>query len=413
MSDRNINPCETKVEQQRYNISMLPTQLLIKGTQEGKGLVKQLTKKLSKMPRKKQVQIANIFDDLATTQRKGSISKEDVKLIEDESLSHPYESLLRSFGAETADVLLEHTKVIDSCLSQKLNNQLIINFKDYLSDTFNYKDDDLHADMPADEFYLHLVLSFIAHLDAQIHHAVYSEDIAPISLGWLFMQKLNPDKWEYDGITKKYNLTNRNGSPFTCTSRSFIHFLLTDLYFYSSVKTGEACRRPKPKKMPKSIYGLRDKIDWKTNDKNGQLYSFLDIKSERDSKRNWISLEEFYWLLGMQDSAKDKSNDVLINWQESFVKYIKTEDVSDLKGLPPSAEVVIWFIYAFFQNIYEHTDKYNKANKEKSCVIYSEYYDSWKSFTVFYEQSIDEQAKNERTNWPDYLKDQATPIIDS
>lgn len=413
MPDKNINFLDSEAEKQRFIISMLPSQLLIKGIPESKGLVKQLTKRLSIIPRKRQAQIADIFDNLATTQKKGSISKEDINLEKGELIDNPYESLLRTLGAQSAKDLLEHAKVIDSCLNQKLDDQLITNFKTYLFNTFNHEDDTLNTDMPADEFYLHLVLSFIAHLDAQIHRAVYSEDIAPISLGWLFMQKLNPDKWEYDGITKKYNLTNRNGSPFTCTSRSFIHFLLTDLYFYSSVKTGEACKRPKPKKMPKSIYGLRDKIDWKTNDKNGQLYSFLDIKSERDSKRNWISLEEFYWLLGMQDSAKDKSNDVLINWQEPFIKYIKTENINELGGLPPSAEVVIWFIYAFFQNTYEHTDKYNKANKEKSCVIYSEYYDLWKSFTVFYEQSIDEQAKNERTNWPDYLKDQATPIIDS
>ena len=401
MSDRNINLCETKAEEQRYIISMLPSQLLIKGITEGKGLVKQITKGLSKIHRKRQDQVADIFDNLATTQKKGSISGEDISLEKGELIDSPYESLLRAFGAESAKNLLEHTKVIDSCLNQKLDDQLIINFKTYLSNTFNYEDDTLNTDMPADEFYLHLVLSFIAHLDARIHHVVYSEDIAPISLGWLFMQKLNPDKWQYDTKTKKYNLTNRNGSPFTCTSRSFIHLLLTIFYFQ------------KHQKMPEGLYDIRKKINWKTDDKNGQLHSFLDMKSERDSKRNWISLEEFYWLLGTQDSAKDEPNDVLINWQKSFVKYLKTDDISELGGLPPSAEGIIWFIYAFFQNIYEQTDKYNKANKEKSCVIYGDYYELWQSFTNFYEQHIDEQAKKERTEWPDYLKKQATPIAAS
>lgn len=396
MPNNNINLHETKAEEQRYIISMLPTQLTIKGILESKGLVKQLTKRLSKIPKKRQAQVASVFDDLATTQEKGSITKEDIKLVEDELLSQPYESLLRSFGAETAKDLLEHTKIIDSCLSQKLNDQLIINFKGYLSDAFNYKDDDLHAGMPADEFYLHSVLSFIAHLDAFIHHAVYSKDIAPISLGWLFMQKLHPDKWYYDLASKKYSLINKNGSPFTCTSRSFIHLLLAVFYFQ------------KHKKMPTSLYGIRDEIDWKVEDEEGRLDEFIYKKSERDSKRNWLSLEDVFWLVGMEDPAKDEPNEVLINWQQSFVKYIKTEDISDLKGLPPSAEAIIWFIYAFFQNVYEQTDKQNKMNKEQSCVIYDDYYDLWESMTAYYESKVSEGIKAERIEWPEYLKKQAT-----
>ena len=134
MPNNNINLHETKAEEQRYIISMLPTQLTIKGIPESKGLVKQLTKRLSRIPKKRQAQVASVFDDLATTQEKGGITREDIKLVEDESLSHSYESLLRSFGAETANDLLEHTKVIDSCLSQKLNDQLIINFKGYFTE---------------------------------------------------------------------------------------------------------------------------------------------------------------------------------------------------------------------------------------------------------------------------------------
>ncbi|MGP5543225.1 hypothetical protein ACTXMH_11835, partial [Psychrobacter celer] len=396
MPNENINSYETKAEEQRYITSMLPSQLLIKGIPEGKGLASQLTKKLSKIHRKRQAQLASIFDDLATTQQKGSITKEDIKLVEDESLSHPYESLLRSFGAETAHVLLEHTKVIDSCLNQELSDQLIVKFKTYLSNTFNYEDDTLNADMPASEFYLHVALSFVAHLDACIHHAAYSKAIAPISLGWLFMQKLNPDKWHYDSTSKKHSLINKNGSPFTCTSRSFIHLLLTVFYFQ------------KHKTMPTSLYGIRDKIDWKVEDEEGRLDEFIYKKSERDSKRNWLSLEDVFWLVGMENSARDEPNKVLINWQQSFVKYIKTEDISDLKGLPPSAEAIIWFIYAFFQNIYEQTAKQNKMNKEQSCVIYDDYYDLWESMTVYYESKISEGIKAERIKWPEYLENQAT-----
>lgn len=398
MLDENINLFGNEAEKQRYEYSMLPMQLLIKGIPEYKSLVKQLTKGLSKIPKKRQVQVADIFDNLATTQKKGSINKEDINLEKGKLIDNPYETVLRMFGAETAKKLLKHTKIMDTCLSEKLNTQLIIDFKNYLSDTFNYKDDALHADMPADEFYLYLVLSFIAHLDACIHYAAYSEAIAPISLGWLFMHKLNPDKWYYDLTNKKYNLIKKNGSPFTCTSRSFIHLLLTVFYFQ------------KHKKMPTSLYGIRKEIDWQVEDKEGILDEFIYKKSERDSKRNWISLEEVYWLVGMENSVKDDSNKILVNYQKSFINYIKTDNVNELAGSPPSVEGIIWFIYAFFQNIYERTHKLNRATKEQNFFIYDEYYDLWRSFTSFYEQYIDELDKNERTEWPDYLKKQATPI---
>ena len=85
MPNNNLNLHETKAEEQRYIIGMLPTQLLIKGTPEGKDLVKKLTKKLSKIPKKRQAQVASVFDDLATTQEKGSITKEDIKIVKDDN----------------------------------------------------------------------------------------------------------------------------------------------------------------------------------------------------------------------------------------------------------------------------------------------------------------------------------------
>ncbi|WP_367111939.1 hypothetical protein [uncultured Psychrobacter sp.] len=396
MTDKNINLYDTEEEQLRYNVSMLPTHLLMKGLPEGKSLMRKLIKGLSKIPKKQKVQIANIFDNLATTQEKGSVKPEDISLEDGELSEHPYESLVRMLGAETSTHLLEHVEVVDSCLKQKFNNQLIINFKTYLSDTFNYEDDALNVDMPVDEFYLYLVLSFIAHLDACIHHAAYSKVIKPISLGWLFMQKLNPDKWHYDSTSKKYNLINKNGSPFTCTSRSFIHLLLTVLYFQEHGI------------MPTSLYGIRGKIDWRVEDEEGKLDEFIYKKSERDSKRNWLSLADVLWLVGMKDSAKDEPNEVLINWQQSFVKHIKTEDIDDLKGLPPSAEAIIWFIYAFFQNTFEQTDKQNKKHNKQSCIIHHDYYDLWESMTTYYESKVSEDLKVERVDWPDYLKKQAT-----
>ena len=411
MTDKNINLCDTEDEIQRYNISMLPSSLFLrKGITEGKALMRKLTKELSKISRKQKVQVADIFDNLATTQEKGSIKPEDINLEEGELSKHPYESLLCIFGAETSTHLLEHAKIIDDCLSQKFNSKLITNFKTYLFKAFNYESEALNINMLAGEFYSFIVLSFIANLDVVVHANFYSKDIMPISLGWLFMHKRDPDKWEYDTATKKYNLTHKKGSPFTCTSRSFIHFILTDLYFYSSEKTKQVRKNSEPKEMPKGHYGLRNKINWRTNDEDGQLYSFLDKKSERDSKRNWISLEEFYWLLGMEDSPEDEHNEVLVSSQKSFVRYIKNEDINELGGLPPSAEKMIWFIYAFFQNIYERFEKQNKINKEEECANFDEYYSLWESMTVKYEKMVSEHVNNPRVEWPDYLKKQATRI---
>lgn len=409
MTDKNINLCDTEDEQLRYNISMLPSlPFLKKGIPEGKTLIKKLTKELSKITRKQKVQVADLFDSLATTQKKGSIESEDIKLEDGELFKHPYESLVRMLGAETSIYLLEHAKIVDDCLSQKFDSKLIIDFKAYLFKTFNYKGEALNINMPAGEFYSFIVLSFIANLDVVVHTNFYSRDIIPISLGWLFMHKRYPNKWEYDTKTEEYNLTRKHGSAFTCTSRSFIHFILTDLYFYSSEKTKQVRKKRKPKEMPKSHYGLRNEINWRTDDEDGQLYSFLDKKSERDSKRNWLSLEDVFWLVGMKDSAKDEPNEVLINWQQSFVKHIKTEDIDDLKGLPPSAEASIWFIYAFFQNIFEQTDKQNKKHNKQSCIIHHDYYDLWESMTAYYESKVSEGIKAERIEWPEYLKKQAT-----
>lgn len=122
------------------------------------------------------------------------------------------------------------------------------------------------------------------------------------------------------------------------------------------------------------------------------------------------SVLKIFWLLGMKDSPEKKPNDVLVNWQKSFVKYLKTEDINELGGLPPSAEGIIWFIYAFFQNIYEQTDKYNKATKEQHFFIYDEYYDLWESMNDYYEAKISIDTKGQRVEWPDYLKKQATRI---
>lgn len=394
MTDKNINLCDTEAEKQRYVFNMLPTYLLMKSAPEGKCLLRKMTKDLPKKDYKKKIHFAHIFNELATTQTYPHIGMRDIKTEDSELSNHPYESLLRALSAETAVELLEHAKIIDSCINKKLNNQLIIDFKTYLSEGFGYKDSKLNISMPAEDFYQYLVFSFIAHLDACIHHAAYSEIIAPISLGCLFMKKLDPDKCEYDPKGKKYRLTNKNGRPFTCTSRSLIEFLQTVFYWQIH------------KKMPISLYGIDKKITQKEFERpNIQSDSFMRRKKEG----KWISLKDFFWLVGMEDSPKDESNEVLVNLQKSFIKYVKTENINELGGLPPSAGSVIWFIYAFFQNIYEQTDKHNKVNREEGCVVYDEYYDLWEPMTDYYESKISADIKDKRIEWPDYLKRQATP----
>ncbi len=394
MSDRNINLYDNEDEKQRYAYSMLPTHLLMKGLSEGKSLVKQMIKELPKKHYKKKIHFAHIFNELATTQAyPHNIDMHDIHLEPGELSPHPYESLLRALGAETAVELLKHAKIVDSCLNQTFSKQMIVELETYLSKSFNYDNNELDICMPAEEFYLHSVLSFIAHLDACIHHAVYSKYIVPISLGWLFMQKLHPDKWEYDPKCKRYSLTNKNGSPFTCTSRLFIDFIQTVFYWqiYSD--------------MPVSLHGIDRKIVQKEFDRTDfRPESFIRRKREG----NWISLKDVFWLVGMQGSQNNDSNEVLASWQVSMTTYIKTKEVDNLSGLPPSAEGIIWFIYAFFQNIYEQTDKSNKANKEQSCVIYDDYYDLWESVTDYYESSVSEEIKCARVDWPNYLKKQAT-----
>ena len=394
MSDRNINLYNTEDEKQRYAYSMLPTHLLVKGLNEGKNLVKKMTKDLPKKLYKQKIHFAHIFNELATIQTyPHNIDMHDIHLEPGELSLHPYESLLRTLGAESAIELLRHAKIVDSCLNQTLSNQIIVELKTYLSKSFNYDNNELNINMPAEEFYLHLVLSFIAHLDACIHHAVYSKDIAPISLGWLFMHKLHPDKWKYDSKCKKYSLTNKNDSPFTCTSRSFIDFLRTVFYWQIY---GD---------MPVSLYGIDSQIVQKEFDRTHFKPEGF-IRRKRQGK--WISLEDVFWLVGIQESKSNDSNQVLASWQVSMTKYIKTEKVDNLSELPPSAEGIIWFIYAFFQNIYEQTDKINKANKEQNCVIYDDYYDLWESITDHYESSVSEEIKCARIDWPSYLTKQAT-----
>ena len=86
------------------------------------------------------------------------------------------------------------------------------------------------------------------------------------------------------------------------------------------------------------------------------------------------------------------------------------ENINEFGGLPPTAEGMTWFIYAFFQSIYEHTDKLNKQTKEQHCFICDEYYGLWESMTAKYEKMVSAHVNNPRVEWPDYLKKQATRI---
>lgn len=321
MVNKNTNLLDSEAEKQRLIFSMLPFQLSIRATPEGKGLLKKMSKDLPKKHYRQKIHFAQIFNDLATTQAyPQNIDMHDIHLEPGEMSSHPYEYLLRSLGTETAVELLKHAKVVDNSLNRKLSNQVIIDLKSYLSESFSYESNELDIGISAEGFYHYLVIGFIAHIDACVHHAAYSEIIAPISLGWLFMKKRDWKKWQYDIKSKRYVLINKNGSPFTVPSRSFIELLQTILYWQVY------------KEMPTGLYSIDKKITRKEfDDPDGKLENFIRRKKEG----KWITLEELYWLAGVRDYPKHEPSKVLVSWQESVIKYIKTENINEMGGIPP------------------------------------------------------------------------------
>jgi|26BtaG_2_1085354.scaffolds.fasta_scaffold03543_7 hypothetical protein len=395
MNEKNINMLDSEAERQRYFFNMLPTYLISKMGFAGiKKYLQRFTKGLSKVQIKRDFQLVNILNELATTEVNDRIRFEDINYEVGELSNHPYQALLGILGIDARSKLYEHAKIIDSCLSQKMSANQIEKFQDYLIQNFKFTDASLRADSAAEEFYLSLILSLIAHLDAYFHYHECSQTIAPISLGWLFMSKLDAKKWSYDEDLNKLELINKEGRFYTCTSKFFLQWSQTFLYFQQY------------KHMPKGLYGITNEIDWPDNDPDGKLESFLRRKSEG----KWITLEELYWLLGEFDNPSgqplnDEAYEALNSFQNSMIQYIKTEDVEKFGKLPENFIGIVWVVYAFFQNIYEQC---KKDSNNQSCIIYDDYYDMWQSITDYYENMINQDVKDKRVEWPEYLKKSAT-----
>lgn len=390
MPDKNVNLCDTKDEKQRYAFNMLPTYFISKAGVDFNKLIKELTTGLSKTPSKQRFQVAKVFNDLMTTPVDDYLNVQDIHLEHGEMSAHPYQLLLRIMGVAPTSKLYEHTKIIDSCASQKLSRSAIKQFKDYLYREFGYASDELNMNMGAESFYMHLLLSFVAHLDAYFCHYVCSLSVKPISLGQLFQKKPDPNKLRYDSEINEFVSLGKKGSLFTCTSRTFLQWLQTWYYFKQH------------KEMPRSTRGIIDKIEWPANDPEGKREYYIRRKSEG----KWITLMELYWLSGIdiENRPDDDACESLSIWQNGMVKYLKNDDINTLEGLGHNLAGLIWLVYAFFQTLYEKSEK----SDGNSCIFYDDYYDLWESITDRYESNISENIKIERVEWPDYLKKQAT-----
>lgn len=389
MTDKNINLCDTEDERQRQAFNILPSNFIIKMGSDFNSIVKELTTNLSKDPSKQRFQIVKAFNDLITTPVDQYINIHDIKLDEEGIPTDSYQMLLRIMGVSTDSKLYEHTEVIDACASQKLSQLVIERFKDYLYCEFGYESDDLYVGMSAESFYSHLLLSFIAHIDAYFYHHECSSSVKPISFGYLFQKKPDSNKLQYDSEANKLISLGKNGRMLTCTSRTFLQWSQTWLYFQQY------------KEMPESTRGISNKIKWPAiNDPEGRREYYI----RRTSEGKWITLIDLYWLLGIEDRVDDEARKILLFRQNNMVKYLKNADIDSLKGFDHNFVGLIWLVYAFFQTLYEKSEK-SDSNSYITC---DDYYDLWESITDYYESKVSENIKNDRIEWPDYLKKQAT-----
>jgi len=137
MNEKNINLMDSEAERQRYAFNMLPTYLISKMGFAGiKEYLQRVTKGLSKVQIKRDFQLVNILNELATTVVNDRIRFEDINYEAGELSNHPYQALLRILGIDARSKLYEHAKLIDSCLSQKMSADQIEDFQNYLTREF-------------------------------------------------------------------------------------------------------------------------------------------------------------------------------------------------------------------------------------------------------------------------------------
>lgn len=385
MTDKNINLCDTEEEIQRYIFNMMPTYFITQMGADPNKLLKQLTTDLSKNHNKHRFQIAKVLNDSIFSSIDTNINAKDIHLQQGEMSAEPYQSLIKVMGVPTNSKLYEHTQMIDSCANIKFSQSVINQFKNYLYDNFNYQSDDIHINMDAESFYMCLLLSFIAHIDAYCYHYECSSSTHPISLGQLFQKKLDPNK--YDSQNRKVILLDKKGSPFTSTSRTFLDWLQSWLYFQQY------------KAMPKSTSGIINKIKWPDNDPEGNREYY--IRRRREGK--WITLTDLYWLLGIEYRTDNETRETLSVRQTNMAEYIKYADIDSVEGFDHNFVGLIWLIYAFSQTLSQASEKSDR----EICIFYDSY-ELWESITDYYESDIIDNIKSTRVEWPEYLKKQAT-----
>lgn len=387
--NKNINLLDSEAEKQRFAFNMFPTYLISKMGIEFNSIIKELTTGLYKSPKKQQFQIVKVLNDLITTPVNSYINIQDIIIEQGEMLADPYQVLLRIMGVDPTSKLYQYTKIIDACASQTLSHSVINQFKDCLYCDFGYENDELHVEMSAESFYTHLLLSFVAHLDAYFHHHECSSLVNPISLGHLFQKKPDPSKLQYDAETHKFISLGKKGSLFTRTSRTFLQWSQTWLYFQQY------------EEMPKSARGISGVIKWSAiNDPEGMREYYI----RRTSEGKWITLMDLYWLLGIEYKTDKEASKALHLHQNNMVDYLRNSDINSLAGYDHNLVGLIWLVYAFFQTLYEKSEKSDR----NSYILYDDYHDLWESITKHYESNISENIKNKRIEWPEYLKKQAT-----
>ena len=244
-----------------------------------------------------------------------------------------------------------------------------------------------------DDYVCLLFFSVFAHLDGVIHSLAFPE-IKPISLGWLFMRKLDPKVFQYMGELK-FNRKYEHKAVWTNPTRSLIKFLTAFACF---------CKNDK-KNMPENLYGqeLLKILNSSLTDLDAELVSLV----KKGNEGRGLSFMELAWIWndekgeidvrGIGQDIKDETFNIINGLDVERRDESLSPDFNNL--------LAIWLIYQFFQILYK-----NQYSKNRNQTTYhSEYYSYWVMFNEHYQKPLKE---NEQFNWPNELIDLAQPLGD-
>ncbi len=214
-----------------------------------------------------------------------------------------------------------------------------------------------------DPYFAYLIFSIFAHLDVIIHYSAFPS-IEPICLGWLFMKKIDPNKWDQNGAAK-----NQHKAMWTNPGRSLIKLMTAFVSFHKNNQV-----------MPKKLYGLNlldilGSCESDEDDKRANLIKFV-----QEGRK--LSFAEFSWILNDEKLSLDLSD---------VSNEIKLETLNILKGLDSDQNkesdsmgfnnlIGIWLVYWFFQFLYERQEDSNK----NQATYHGYYYNLWELFSQHY-----------------------------